>query len=178
MFLRNRGMYICKYTRRYSLEDHHCNFHYREDLVSQRTSLSVGVTCSCKMREVRTDCDSIRKWETSSFRILIIYFICSLFKGALPVTSNERVLGGWRIGNDGKASGRGLIQGTLPEFAWTDWGKSRRNSATIAVLRAEIWTRYLNRIRSRCVNHSTTTSNFDDESCRTNHVEDKVGLIT
>jgi hypothetical protein len=36
---------------------------------------------------------------------------------------------------------RDIIQGSIPEFAWKDWRKSRNNSAKMACLRANTRTR-------------------------------------
>jgi hypothetical protein len=32
------------------------------------------------------------------------------------------------------------MQGTIPTFAWRDWGKPRRTAVGIAGVRTEIWT--------------------------------------
>jgi len=41
---------------------------------------------------------------------------------------------------DEEGTGRGLLQGTLPEFTRRDWGKQCRTSVGITDLRTEIWT--------------------------------------
>jgi hypothetical protein len=41
-----------------------------------------------------------------------------------------------------EGSGRGLIEETIPAFAW-DWGKPRKPSARLADLRTDIWTQYI-----------------------------------
>jgi hypothetical protein len=38
----------------------------------------------------------------------------------------------WRMGKDLLGSGRGLIWGTIPAFAWWDWRKPRKTSVSIA----------------------------------------------
>jgi hypothetical protein len=55
-----------------------------------------------------------------------------------------------------EGSGRGLIQGTIPEFVWRDWGKSRKTQSGLASLRSR-FEPGTSRIRSWSANHSTTT---------------------
>jgi hypothetical protein len=49
-----------------------------------------------------------------------------------------------------EASGRGLIWGTIPKFAWRDWGKLRKSSVAIPGLRTETWTRDLPNTKQEC----------------------------
>jgi hypothetical protein len=64
------------------------------------------------------------------------------------------------IGTNAEESGRGLIWGAIPVFAWRDWGELRRNSVTVAGLQVG---RELDRNipnTNKSVNHSTTTFCF------------------
>jgi hypothetical protein len=62
---------------------------------------------------------------------LIVLFICNLFNYAFSVShdytaSNKGIISEWWISRDLEGRGSGQISGTIPAFAWRDWGNPRK----------------------------------------------------
>jgi hypothetical protein len=60
---------------------------------------------------------------------------------------DERMISKWWIWRYVEGSGRGLILGEIPEFAWRVWEKAGGSLIRIADLQAETWTRDLPNMR-------------------------------
>jgi hypothetical protein len=83
---------------------------------------------------------------------------CGLFNGAVcswgykprPMASNDRMISEYWIEKDMEGNGCGLIEVTIPAFAWGNWGKARKSSVSITDLRAEILIRDLPNTKQEC----------------------------
>jgi hypothetical protein len=113
-------------------------------------------------------------------RRFIIVMVGSLFNDAFSVTRlysvDDRMISEWWwIGKDLVESGRGLILMYYPGIRWWDWGKLRKacQDSRSPEPRIEPGTY---RIRSRRVNHSTTTFGHYRVD-KDNHIKkDEIGM--
>jgi hypothetical protein len=85
----------------------------------------------------------------SRVEIYLRMFFLSTLSDSDYIASNDWMICEYRIGKNVEWKGRSLIWGTVPEFAWRNWEKSREISVRIDGLQAEIW------IQSRTNTHST-----------------------
>jgi hypothetical protein len=78
------------------------------------------------------------------------------------IASSDKGMINSELGNDIQGSGRGLVWGTVPTFAWMHWWKPRNPSVRIDGPRAWIWTRYLSYMKQECLPFDRDVQRFID----------------